>query len=102
MTYDRYSQFRGDGYIDIVPFGKIPEKSSDSFEVYKKNETRLDIISYNYYNDANYGWLILQANPQYGSMEHEIPDGATLRIPYPLAETLSDYRKSIDTYNKLY
>lgn len=101
-TYDRYSQFRGDGDITIVPFGKIPNKPTDFFEVYRKNETRLDILSYNYYNDANYGWLILQANPEYGSMEYEIPDGVTLRIPYPLSETLSDYRASIDIYNKLY
>jgi hypothetical protein len=62
----------------------------------------LDIISYNYYNDPNYGWLILMANPEYGSMEYNIPDGALLRIPYPLGETIEDYKKSIDLYNKLY
>ena len=101
-TYDRYSQFRGDGKIKIVPYGKIPVKSTDFFEKYEKNKSRLDIISYNYYNDSNYGWLILQANPEYGSMEYNIPDGAMLRIPYPLNESIEDYRKSIEMYNKLY
>lgn len=101
-TYDRYSQFRGDGKIGMVPYGEVPKKSTDFFERYEKNNTRLDIISYNYYGDANYGWLIMQANPEYGSMEYEIPDGVTLRIPFPLNESIEDYRKSIETYNKLY
>lgn len=101
-TYDRYSLFRNDGEIKIVPFGKIPPKSSDYFETYKKNETRLDLISYKYYQDANYGWLIMQANPEYGSMENEIPDGSVLRIPYPLDLSLEGYRDSIKNYNDLY
>ena len=79
----------------MVKFQLVSEK-------YEKNKSRLDIISYNYYNDSNYGWLILQANPEYGSMEYDIPDGAMLRIPYPLNESIEDYRKSIEMYNKLY
>lgn len=101
-TYDRYSQFRHGNDIDMVPFGKIPPKSTDHFEVYRKNKSRLDIISYNYYNDPNYGWLILQANPEVGSMEYEIKDGTTLRIPYPLSVTIQDYRDSIEEYYRLY
>ena len=101
-SYDRYSQFRQDGSISIVPFGTIPPKDTDFFEVYVKGETRLDILSYHYYNDSNYGWLILQANPQYGSIEFEIPDGAKLRIPYPLSQSIQDYRASIEEYKRLY
>ena len=44
-SYDRYSQFRQDGSIAIVPFGVIPPKDTDFFEVYAKGETRLDILS---------------------------------------------------------
>ena len=102
MSYDRYSLFRKEGKIDIVPFGKLPQKSSDLFEVYEKGKTRLDVLSYNYYNDANYGWLIMQANPQYGSMEFEIPDKSVLRIPYPLKQSIDDYEQSIREYNNLY
>ena len=100
-TYDRYTQFRQDGEIKVVPFGKIPKKSTDYFETYRRGKTRLDIISYNYYNDSGYAWLIMQANPQYGSMEYEIPDGSQLRIPFPLSQSLEDYRASIEEYNKL-
>ena len=101
-SYDRYSQFRQDGAISIVPFGIIPPKDTDFYETYIKGESRLDIISYQYYNDSNYGWLIMQANPQYGSIEFEIPDGAKLRIPYPLSQSIQDYRASIEEYKKLY
>lgn len=101
-TYNRYSKFLVDGKYKMVPFGKIPPKSSDFFEIYKKNETRLDIISFKYYGDCGYGWLIMQANPEYGSMEFDIPDGVTLRIPYPLSDSINDYKQSIDNYNDLY
>ena len=101
-TYDRYSLFRQNGSIDLVPFGKVPKKDTDFFEVYEKGKTRLDILSYNYYKDSGYGWLILQANPEYGSMEYSIPDGSLLRIPYPLAESITGYESSIAEYNRLY
>ena len=48
-TYDRYTLFRENGDFKIVPFGKIEPKDSDFFELYKKNETRLDLLSYKYY-----------------------------------------------------
>lgn len=101
-SYDRYSQFRQDGSISVVPFGKVPEKDTDFFETYYRGKTRLDILSYEYYNDSSYGWLIMQANPQYGSIEFNIPDRANLRIPYPLSQSIQDYRASIEEYNRLY
>ena len=101
-TFDRYKQFRGDGVIDLVPFGEVKPKDSDFFEIYRKNKSRLDLISYFYYKNPNYGWLILQANPEVGSMEHEIEDGTTLRIPYPLSVSLQDYIDSIEEYYRLY
>ena len=101
-SYDRYSQFRQDGSISIVPYGTVPPKNTDYYEVYLRGKTRLDILSYQYYNDSNYGWLIMQANPQYGSIEFEIPDQAVLRIPYPLSQSIQDYRASIEDYKKLY
>ena len=102
MSFDRYSQFRNGNEIKIVPFAEIPVKNTDRYELYKKGDTRLDLISYDYYGSADYAWLILQANPQYGSMEFSIPDGVELRIPYPLNVSLDAYQKSIETYNKLY
>lgn len=98
--FDRYEQFRKDGKIDIVPFGEIPVKDSDFYEVYEKGKTRLDQVSYKYYNSSDYAWLIMQANPEYGSIEYRIPDGVTLRIPFPLGTSIQDYQDSIDAYLK--
>ena len=38
-SYDRYAQFRtGDGF-EIVPFGEVPRKGTDRYEIYKKGQT---------------------------------------------------------------
>lgn len=97
--YDRYNSFRKDGNIQIIPFIKIEENSSDIKIVFDKTTMRMDTLSYKYYGDANYGWLIMQSNPQYGSMEFLIPDGVALRIPYPLNTALNRYETAINTYN---
>jgi hypothetical protein len=102
MAYNRYSQFISDGNMSIVPFAEIYKESSDMTEIYKKGITRLDKVSYEYYGESDYAWLILQANPEYGSMEYNIPDGVELRIPYPLNSALSRYNKSINEYKKKY
>lgn len=100
-TYDRYSKFRENGKIGIVPFIEIKEKSTDVYIKYNKKSDRMDTLSYKYYYNANYGWLIMQANPKYGSMEFSIPDGVELRIPYPLEETIKQYNNDIDNYFKI-
>jgi hypothetical protein len=102
MSYDRYTQFRKGNEIEIVPFGKVPKSGGDIYEIYIKGETRLDKLSYEYYNSPDYAWLILQANPQYGSLEFNIPDKSELRIPYPLTQALDGYKASIEEYNKNY
>ena len=101
MGFDRYSQVRNGNEIGLVPFVEIPVKNTDRYETYRKGLTRLDQLSYQYYDSSDYAWLIMQANPQYGSMEFAIPDGSELRIPYPLNSTLDDYQKGIETYKKL-
>ena len=102
MSYDRYSKVRRDGKIGIIPNVVIPNSESDYYEIYKRGETRLDNVSYQYYGDANYDWLIMLANPQYGSMEFSIPDGSEIRIPYPLSNAIQFYNNAIDNYNRLY
>ena len=44
----------------------------------------------------------MQANPQYGSLEFNIPDGARLRIPYPLDTVIARYNADVDRYITLY
>lgn len=98
MAYDRYSRFRENGEIKIIPKITLPVKTSDKYVQYERGKTRLDVLSYQYYNDANYGWLIMLANPQYSSLEFLIPDKAQLRIPYPLDNSLRQYESQIDLY----
>ena len=102
MSYDRYSKFRQNGTILHVPFIPIPVRSTDYYTYYEVGKTRLDLVSYQYYGDANYDWLILQANPEYGSLEFMIPDGAKLRIPFPLDTVIAQYNRDVDKYEKLY
>lgn len=102
MSYfDRYSLFRKNGKIEMVPFIEITKKNSDKYIIFNKNTMRLDIISNKYYNSPDYVWLILQANPEYGSIENFIPDGVRLRIPYPLDITISDYINNIKKYREI-
>lgn len=101
MAYDRYTKFRMNGDTLFPPFIRIPVKESDFYEIYERGKTRLDILSYNYYKDPDYAWLIMQANPEYGSLEFMIPDKAQIRIPYPLNVTISQYEQDIEKY-KMY
>jgi len=101
-TYDRYYKFRRNGQILHVPFIKIPVRSSDYYVYYEAGKTRLDLLSYQYYGNSNYDWLIMQANPEYGSLEYKIPNGAKIRVPYPLDIVISGYNSDIDVYEELY
>ena len=100
--YNRYKKFINNGEVALTPFIEIPKKSTDLYDTYIVGESRLDIMSYQYYNDPNYGWLILMANPEYGSLEYKIPNNTMLRIPYPLETTLAQYEDGIELYRKLY
>ena len=101
-TFDRYKMFKEDGTFKCVPFIKIPVKDTDIYTYYRRGMTRMDLLSYQYYDDPNYGWLIMQANPDCGSLEFNIEDGTRLRIPFPLSTTLNQYQIDIDTYKRNY
>lgn len=101
-TYDRYAKFRNNGEVSMVPFVSIPFRDTDYYETYYVGKTRLDILSYEYYDNADYAWLILQANPQYGANEFSIPDKARLRIPFPLNTVIEGYKQALDTHMELY
>jgi hypothetical protein len=46
--------------------------------------------------------LILLANPAAGSIEFEIPNNYYIRIPYPLIDSLQDYKSGVELYNLYY
>ena len=94
--YDIYQKFRLDGQILKVPYIKIGHVNSDLYITFDKSRMRMDTLSYKYYGDANYGWLLMLANPQFGSMEFNIPDKVLFRIPYPLQSALVRYENEVD------
>ena len=100
--YNRYSPFLVNGEQTVVPYINLPAKSSDKRYIYKVGISRLDKVSQQHYNSPFFGWLILQANPQYTGFEFNIPDGAVLTIPYPLLTSLQDYKNELDTYTFYY
>jgi hypothetical protein len=96
--YNRYNNFFINGEQTVVPFLQIPTKPSDQKYVYKKNQSRLDKISYEIYGSPYFGWLILSANPNFGGLEDNIPDNALLIIPFPLFSSLLSYKNALDTH----
>jgi hypothetical protein len=99
---DRYQFFAAEGGFRIVPGIELPIKGTDKYLQYKKGKDRMDKISQEYYGTPLFGWLILQANPQLPSVEFEIPNNFYIRIPYPLINSLQDYKNGVELYNLYY
>ncbi len=95
--FDRYGNFKVNDKLTFIPFIKLTPKSSDIKIIWKKTK-RLDKISNDQYGAPFYGWLIMLANPQYGGLEFDIPEGAAITIPFPLMQSLQDYQNKIDKY----
>lgn len=94
--YNRYTAFMSDGEVSVkVPFINISRATTDIYLIYDKRSMRCDMLSYKYYGDPDYGWLILQANPEYKGYEFSIPNGVRFRIPYPLDSAIHRYESGI-------
>jgi phage tail protein X len=97
--YDRYKNFRVDGAVKHpLPFFAIDYGGSDISLFFDRRTMRLDTLSYKYYGDPNYAWLILNANPGLPPYEYLIDDGSPIRIPYPLSDAIARYERSITRY----
>ena len=95
---NRYSDFLINGQQTVVPFIPLQTKSSDMNHIYIVGQSRLDKISQQYYNTPFFGWLIMQANPEFGGSEINIPNNTTLKIPFPLISSLLDYKSALQTH----
>jgi hypothetical protein len=82
----------------VVPWVPLAQKPTDKAYIYKVAKSRLDKVSQEYYNSPFFGWLILQANPQFGGLENNIYDGAVLIIPFPLLPSLQDYKAALENH----
>jgi hypothetical protein len=96
--FNRYDNLIVNGVQTIVPYVRIPAKSTDKIYIYRVGLSRLDKVSQTYYGSPYFGWLILQANPEYSGSEVNIPDNATLKIPFPLLSSILDYKAGLETY----
>jgi hypothetical protein len=100
IDYNRYAILKNnDGTTDAMPFVRLPINSSDKFEYWNTNYSRLDKLSMKYYGNPFYDFLILYANPEYVN-EFDIPDGALIRIPFPLTKVKADYEAILTAYKK--
>ena len=96
--YNRYKEFTINGENLPIPFVGVPSKPTDKKVIYKSGKSRLDKISQVYYDSPYFGWLIMEANPNLGSLEFDIPDGRVLTVPFPLVTSLQDYKQRIDNH----
>jgi hypothetical protein len=40
----------------------------------------------------------MQANPKYGGQEWNIPNGTIITVPFPLMQSLEDYKSKLDQH----
>ena len=102
MSYNRYGRVSESGRVEILPYLKIDTRSTDKYEQYILGITRFDLLSYKYYQDANYDWLILLANPELANLEFAIEDGSIIRIPFPLEISLDNFENKLESFKNLY
>ena len=94
--YNRYESFIVNGQQTVVPYVNLLPKSTDKKHIYIIGQSRLDKISQLDYGTPFFGWLILQANGKYGGSEINIPNNAILTIPFPLINSLLDYKGALE------
>ena len=100
IDYNRYAILKNnDGTTDAMPFVRLPINSSDKFEYWNTNFSGFDKLAMKYYGNPFYDFLILYANPEYVN-EFDIPDGALIRIPFPLTKVKADYEAILTAFKK--
>lgn len=99
--YDFYKEFRENGEVKPLPFIQIQALATDKVYTYKLGVDRFDKLSDKYYGNPYHGRLILAANPQFGGMEFDIPDGTNIRIPFPFESGIERYATAVKIYKQL-
>ena len=100
QDYRRYKILENDnGTTDAMPFVNLPTNASDKYEYWNTEFSRLDKLSLKYYGNPFYDFLILYGNRIYLN-EFDIPDGALIRIPFPLQKAKADYESALQAFEK--
>jgi len=95
FDYKRYDILKNtNGTTDMMPFIKIPELTTDKYEMWNSYNMRFDKLAQKYYNNPFYDFLIIYANPQFLS-EWDVEEDALIRIPFPLETVLNYYENEL-------
>lgn len=98
MAINFYQYLRdGDKQLNMPPIS-ISKRDTDKRIIYDKKKNRLDRIAGDYYQEEEYGKIILWANPEY-FIEFDIPDRTVIRVPFPINEVEQEIVQQI-TRNK--
>lgn len=93
--YNRYELLNNNNNYEKLPYINIPNNDSDKYVNWILGKSRMDILSYDYYGNPLYDFIILYGNGEYLS-EFDIPDGEIIRIPFPLEKALNDYINELE------
>lgn len=100
--FNEYDLFTENEKITFVDFVELPIKGTDKTKIWNKERDRLDNISEMYYGHPYGENIILMANSAYGCNQEDIPDGATIIIPYPFRDTVQSYMDLVKYRKTLY
>ena len=92
LQYSRYSSIKDKTF----PFIEISKRRSDK-KIKWERGNNMAFLSYKYYGDSRYGWLIMLANKEY-SIEFDIEENTIIRIPLPFREVLDEVITKIEDY----
>jgi hypothetical protein len=100
QDYNRYLRLNlSNGLTEMMPFVAIPKSNSDKTIYWNKEHDRFDKLANVYYENPFYDFFITFGNPEYLS-EFDIPDGALIRIPFPISTVKAYYENFLDNYMK--
>jgi hypothetical protein len=102
MAVNIYEMVTDNGKVEFLPPFKYIPQDTDKTEIWKENFSRMDLLSYKWYDNPDYGKLILLANSGIPSLEFEIEDGTEIIIPYPLQQALNQYYAFYNRFIELY
>lgn len=67
-------------FWDAVVFPEIPENPDDTFKTLTQDEARrIDLLSYDFYGDVGYAWVILLVNDLH--YPTQLREGMLIRLP---------------------
>lgn len=94
MPVNFYKPLKENDTLKDMPPVQISSRKTDKFIVYHREKMRLDYIAGEIYEDETLWRLIMWGNPEY-FLEFDIPEGAVIRIPYPLNEVMAEVNSFI-------